>query len=160
MAAGGGILVIGVGNPYRNDDAVGLVVARRLKAQGLEGVTVLEHSGEGLSLMEAWQGAQAVILIDAVHAGAAPGALYRIEAHARPVPAGLLHYSTHAFSVAEAIELARALNQLPATCLVHGIEGGNFEAGARLSLDVEKAGEEVLRRVGQDIAALKAESQA
>ena len=59
------LLVIGVGNPYRNDDAVGLVVARRIRDLNLQGVTVIEANGEGASLMEAWQGADSVILIDA-----------------------------------------------------------------------------------------------
>lgn len=39
------VLVIGVGNAYRRDDAVGLVVARRLREKDLKGLTVIEESG-------------------------------------------------------------------------------------------------------------------
>ena len=64
-------LVIGLGNDYRHDDAVGRVVARRLKAIEGDDVRVVEESGEGAALIEAWKGADFVILIDAVHSGGA-----------------------------------------------------------------------------------------
>ena len=140
-------LVIGVGNDYRGDDAVGLAVARRIRNERLEGVTVREASGEGLALMEIWQVADSVILIDAVHSGARPGTVHRFDAGARPLPAPLFHYSTHAFGLADAIELARALNQLPSRLEVYGVEGKNFEAGAALSPEVEAAARRVSQRV-------------
>jgi hydrogenase maturation protease len=37
-----GTLIIGLGNEYRRDDAVGLIVARRLKEAAPEHVRVLE----------------------------------------------------------------------------------------------------------------------
>lgn len=150
------ILVIGVGNAYRRDDAVGLVVARRIREEALSGVSVLEHSGEGVGLMEAWTGAEGVILIDAVRTGAPPGTLCRLDAHVESIPAQFFHYSTHAFSVAEAIELARTLGQLPRRLIVHGIQGEDFKAGSGLSVPVESAVEDVLGRVLQDIKYIQA----
>lgn len=145
------ILVIGVGNAYRGDDAVGLLVARRLKEESLDSVMILVESGEGTALMEAWEDAETVILIDAVSSGARPGTVYRLEAHAQPIPTNFFHHSTHAFSVAEAIELTRALNQLPPYLIVYGIEGKDFEAGEGLSPEVQKAAQEVVTRVLQEI---------
>lgn len=143
----GNTLVIGIGNEYRHDDAVGLLVARRLREKNLDGVTMLELSGEGASLIEAWKGAEKVILIDAVHSGAQPGTIYRFEANQQPIPTKFFHYSTHAFSVAEAIALARTLNQLPSYLIVYGIEGKNFEAGLGLTPEVERASFTVLDRI-------------
>lgn len=145
------VLIIGVGNAYRRDDAVGLIVARRLRAQHLDVVRILEESGEGAALMEAWKDADTVVLIDAVHSGVAPGTIHRLDAHAQAIPTGLFHYSTHAFSVAEAIELARALDQLPSRLIVYGVEGENFEAGVGLSAAVKKAAEEVVRLVLREL---------
>ncbi len=141
------LVIIGAGNVYRRDDAVGLIVARRLKAEHLDDVRILEESGEGAALMESWKDADTVILIDAVHSGGAPGTIHRLDAHAQAIPTGFFHYSTHAFSVAEAVELARALNQLPPRFIIYGIEGKDFEAGEGLSPEVEKAVEEVVRLV-------------
>lgn len=140
-------LVIGVGNEYRGDDGVGLVIARSLQGQLPEGVGILEHSGEGAALMEAWKEAENVIIVDAVHSGAAPGTVFRMDAGKQPLPSNFFHYSTHAFSVAEAVELGRALQQLPGALVIYGIEGKTFEAGATLSPEIEKAAQTVLEQV-------------
>ncbi|MFN0086651.1 MAG: hydrogenase maturation protease [Blastocatellia bacterium] len=147
------IVIIGIGNEYRGDDAAGLAVARRVRGteSAPPGLIVIEASGEGAALMDAWNGADAVILIDAVMSGAAAGTIHRFDARARPVPAGFLHYSTHAFSVAEAIELARVLNRLPPRLLLYGIEGKSFETGIGLSEEVELAVGEAAARVISEI---------
>src|SRR3990167_4861892 len=145
------ILIIGIGNPYRGDDAVGLRIAQDIKKKSPDHVNVIEQSGEGISLMDSWKDSDAVILIDAVYSGAKPGTIHRFDAHTQPIPSKFFHYSTHAFGVAEAIELARALKQLPPHLIVYGIEGKCFEAGIKLSWEAEKAVEEVMMRVQQDI---------
>jgi hydrogenase maturation protease len=141
------ILVIGVGNDYRRDDAVGRVVARRLRSIKGENIRVVEESGEGAALLEAWKGADFVILIDAVHSGGVAGTIHRFDAKAHPIPSKFFHYSTHAFSVAEAVELARALNQLPDKLIVYGIEGKAFDSRLGLSAEAQVAAWEVLHRV-------------
>jgi hydrogenase maturation protease len=151
-----GMLIIGLGNEYRHDDAVGLVAVRRLKGAAPEHVRVLEESGEGTALMESWKGADAVILIDALHSGAKAGTVRRLDAHRQPIPTGLFRYSTHAFGVAESVELARALGQLPPRLIVYGIEGTNFEAGLGLSPEVEKAVPKAVERVLGELHALGA----
>ncbi len=145
-------LVIGVGNAYRRDDALGLVAARRLGAAACGTVTVVEASGEGAALMDAWEGAETVILIDAVCSGARAGTIYRVDARAEAVPPRLFRHSTHAFNVAEAIELARALNRLPRRLIVLGVEGKDFDAGVGLSPEVERAVQELVRRGLGEIA--------
>jgi hydrogenase maturation protease len=145
------VLVIGVGNAYRRDDGVGLVVARRLQAAVPERVAVREESGEGAALMAAWEGADTALIIDAVHSGAAPGTVRRLEASERAIPADLFHFSTHAVSVADAVELARALGQLPPRLVVYGIEGKDFDAGVGLSPAVEEAARRVVGLVLEEI---------
>jgi hydrogenase maturation protease len=141
------LIVIGVGNPYRRDDAVGLLIARRVRDAVPASVAVLEESGEGAALMEAWRGAEIVVLCDAVRSGAEPGTIHRLEAARQPIPSGFFRYSTHAFSVAEAVEMARALGQLPPHLLIFGIEGADFAAGTELSPAVEAAAHTVIREV-------------
>jgi len=145
------ILIVGIGNTYRSDDAVGLCVAQHLKRLAFDSVYVIEESGDGVTLMESWKNADTVILIDAVHSGAQPGTIHRFDVHTQTIPTKFFHYSTHAIGVAEAIELARALKQLPKNLIVYGIEGKCFEAGIGISLEVEKAVVEVMMRVKQDI---------
>jgi hydrogenase maturation protease len=146
-------LVIGVGNTHRGDDAVGPVVASRLKQHAGDKFTVIEQAGEGLALMEIWEGADTVIILDAALSGAPAGAIHRIDATTELIPKDFFRCSTHALGVAEAIELARALCQLPRRVIVYGIEGEGFEAGAGLSAAVEHAALELEALVLKDVEA-------
>ncbi len=144
-------LVLGVGNEYRGDDAVGILLCRRLAEQAPPHLAVVEHHGEGAALLEAWQGAELVIVIDAVQSGAHAGKIFRFDATVQTIPTQFFHYSTHAFSLAEAIELARTLNRLPRHLIVYAIEGKNFTVGAPLSPAVEQAMPEVQAQVMRDL---------
>jgi hydrogenase maturation protease len=145
------VLVIGIGNMYRGDDGAGIAAVRQLKDRVPPGVGVLEETGEGTSLIEAWKDAGSVILIDAVRSGAPAGTIYRLDAHTEKIPAKLFLCSSHAFGVPEAIELARALNQLPRSLIVYGIEGQIYEAGEKLSLPVEEAIRAVASQVLREV---------
>jgi len=141
------ILIIGIGNEYRSDDGAGLVVARELQAKKLPHILVTECSGDGAELMEMWKTADTAILVDAISSEAKPGTIYRLDALTQPIPASFSFPSTHAFGVAEALGLARALDQLPLCLMIYAIEGKNFAAGKGLSLEVEQAVREVVEQV-------------
>ena len=122
-------LIVGVGNDWRGDDGAGLEVARRLR--GVEAV------GDPAALLDAWDGADHVIVVDAVRSGAAPGTIHRLDPDCLPAAAALR--STHGAGLAEAIELGRALDRLPARLELYGIEGGCFEPGSGLTPAVVSA---------------------
>lgn len=149
---GPALVVIGVGNSYRSDDAVGLVVAERVRNLAPAGIRVLTAEGEPAELMDAWKGAGKVVLIDAVVTGAVPGHVFRFEAHREPLPAELFRGSSHALGVADAIELARALGRLPPVVILYGVQGRSFAAGVGLSPEVEAAVRESAQRVVEEIA--------
>lgn len=143
-------LIIGIGNDYRSDDAVGHAIARRLMSDA-NGVQVREESGECGALMDAWGDADYVILVDAVESGAPPGTIQRFDANAHGIPSEFFHYSAHGFGVSESIELARALGRLPAHLIVYGIEGKTYALGTELSPEVRRAADEVVRRVRREL---------
>ena len=151
----GEILLIGVGNELRNDDGLGLCVAREFRRRSLKGITITEQHGEGTALMEAWKGCAAVLLVDAMLTGGAPGLAHRIDASHVPVPAKLFLYSSHAFGVALAIELARELHQLPPTVILYGIEGELFDAGIGLSPRVVRSVPELISMIEHDLHILR-----
>ena len=146
------VRIIGIGNEFRSDDGVGVVVARRLKPRLPSGVIVQEESGEGTALIEAWQGADTVVLVDAVQSGVAPGTIHRFEAHEQALPDQMFCCSSHSFGVVQAIEMARELGRLPRRLIVHGIEGQHFEAGTELSSEIEGAAKLVEDHILQDFA--------
>jgi hydrogenase maturation protease len=143
------VLVVGLGSPDRGDDAVGpqvaALVAQSVIARHLDGVHVVEREDPTalVDLLDpagptgAWD---AVVVVDAVRSGAAPGVVTILEvgsggqdlatrgARLDPGPAG-----THGFGLAGAIELARALDRLPPSVVVVGVEAVRFDHGAPLS---------------------------
>jgi hydrogenase maturation protease len=132
------------------------VAGRRLAEAAGARVAFRETPGEGAALLDAWDGAALVVLIDAVRSGARAGTVHRVDARAEPMPAGFFRYSTHAFGVAEAVELSRALGRLPRRLIVFGIEGRDFTPGVGLSPAVERAVARVVRRALAEIDGARA----
>jgi chromosome partitioning protein len=98
-------------------------------------------------LSEAPSYGKPALLYDAVSSGAKPGTIYRFDAVAQPIPAKFFQYSTHAFGVAGAIELARVMHHLPENLIVYGVEGNNFQAGTVISPELDAAAEEVVASI-------------
>jgi hydrogenase maturation protease len=141
------VVVIGVGNAWAGDDAAGLVVARMVRTRAPAEVAVIEHEGEPTSLLDAWEGARVAVVIDTMSGGGKPGDVRVFDATRDRLPAGLAGTSTHAFSLAQAIELGRTLGRLPGRLLVVGIEGTRFSAGTPPAAPVSAALGEAAARV-------------
>jgi hydrogenase maturation protease len=116
------------------------------------GVTVAEHGGESAALLSLLEGVEDAVLVDACVSGAAPGTVRRFDVSAAPLPEARFSLSTHGLGLAEAMELARALGQLPPRCIVYAIEGRTFELGAPLSPEVAAAVGAASDRIAAEIA--------
>jgi hydrogenase maturation protease len=127
------VRVIGIGNPLRGDDAIGLLVARRVRELAGPEVDVIELEGEPSRLIDGWQGVRLAVVVDAVRSGATEGSVIRFDATADPLPLSLSVTSTHALGLGDAIEIARSLDLLPTRLIVYAIEGTRFQAGAEVS---------------------------
>lgn len=148
------VLVIAVGNVFRGDDGVGPELAGRVRALGLPHVAVVEALGDA-GLIDAWTGYDSVILLDAVHSGAAPGLVIRRDLNAAPLPRDWFRLSSHQLGVADAVELARTMRRLPRRLVFIGIEGERFDSGIGLSPRVAAALDEAAALVKTETAARK-----
>jgi len=153
------LLVIGMGNPDRGDDAIGPLIARQLVGRQLAGhvaqnVAIIERSGDALALIDDWAGHDAVILVDAAAPGAAPGQVHRLDLLEDNLQAEVSMSSTHAFGVAEAVGLARTLGLLPRHVVAFAIEGANFNPGAPVSPDVTAVVDDVAARIEAELRRL------
>lgn len=132
-------MIIGIGNEYRGDDAVGLYIARKISEDTPSNCVIKEAPGEGIHLINTWEGFDRVIIIDAVRSGSIPGTVHRVDATNQKLPDDWVHHSAHTVSLPEAIRLARALKVLPVDMTIYGIEGICFDPGAKLSDEVRDA---------------------
>ena len=146
--------VIGVGNEWRGDDAVGLLVARRLKEDQLPQVEIAECRGTLTAVREAWKDAAGVIVVDAVVSGGPPGTIHRFDAHGAGMPVELSRsVSSHGWGVAEALALGKVFQELPPWLIIYGIEGQNFGPGQEVTQEVAAAIPEAVRRIRREIQA-------
>ena len=144
--------IIGLGNPFMGDDAVGVLVARQLHAYSSAHVSILEGGVAGLNLLQDMEGTDSLILIDAVHSHAKAGTIVRFTLPQDLEKIGKLAWgaspsSTHSFGLAEALTLAHTLEVLPAHVVLFGIELGHLQKGHVLSPAVSKAMTSVVNRI-------------
>ena len=160
------ILIAGVGNVLRADDAFGAEVANRLAAMALpEGVRVVETGIGGIALVQELQeGWDALVVVDAVDRGRPPGTLMLIEPEVVDVHALSLDQrhdllaDMHLATPERAMMLARALGVLPPQVLMVGCQPEDPDSvGREMSAPVTKAIDvavtEILRHVNELIGA-------
>ncbi len=143
--------IVGLGSPF-GDDRLGWVAVEML-----QGSAVLNEGGAGVIsfavldrpgalLMTHWHDAERVIVVDAVRSGAPPGTLHRLEPDKWTTSESV---SSHGFGLAAALELARALDDLPPLVL-HGIEIDPSNAGFSLSEPVRRSLPVLVRGIGRE----------
>lgn len=114
--------IVGLGNPFHGDDAVGLVVARCIyQSLGLkESVDLLEPPSSGFALAESLMGYQRAVIIDAlVDPCAEVGAVVRLDVTECYGKAPL---SPHTSGFHEGLAMGRAVGlQVPSAIALYGI---------------------------------------
>ena len=151
--AGGGTIVAGMGSMCRCDDAVGIIIARKIAARAPGRTIIAETTGDGSALIDLWRGRDAVIVAGAIASDARTGAIYRFNAIEEEIPAGFF-IPPDSFGLCEAIELARALDELPPRLIVYGVRGKNFGHGIGISERVLMAADQIVEYVLEDLAML------
>lgn len=128
------MMVIGIGNRDRGDDAVGPAVADAMRSRG---VPAFVAEGDLSDLALRWSGDDHVVIVDAAVTGAEPGTVHVLDGAGRvPSRAG---WSTHGIGLGDAIGLARVLDRMPARLTVIAVEAGGFDDLAPLSAPVAAA---------------------
>ncbi len=149
-------LVLGLGNPLRGDDGVGVRVVQHLAQCRLPGnVEVLDGGTQGLGLVSLLEGRQRAIVVDAADMGRAPGEFVRFALEeARLLGEDEGRFCVHAAGLREALLLARALGILPKEVVLFGVQPARVAWETGLSPQVEAAllslTEAVLREVMVD----------
>ncbi|MBP8972468.1 MAG: hydrogenase maturation protease [Anaerolineae bacterium] len=143
MAAGtqGDTLILGVGNPLRGDDGVGVLAVQRLLARPdlPAGVAVVDGGTAGLGLIPLIENYRRVVLVDAVLMGEPPGTVRRFAWHEARVAGHERHLSLHQSDLADALALAEALGSLPPVIIVYGVQPQHTDWEQPLSEAVARA---------------------
>ena len=141
-------LILCAGRMDRGDDAVGPLCAAALEERRIPARIV---RGDTSELLEAWQSAQCIIVVDAIVTGRTPpGTLHRVTAEDAAFQPETARCSANGAGLAHAVKLGRVLKCLPATLVLIGLEAGSFDWAATLSPAVAAAMPALVEAVVQE----------
>ncbi len=134
-------LIVGLGNPLRGDDGVGVRVTQLLAERCLPGdLEVVDGGTQGLSLVNILEDRQRVIVVDAADMGRLPGEFVRfVLEEARLLGEEEGRFSVHGAGLHEALLLAQALGILPDQVVLFGVQPARVGWEVGLSPEVEAA---------------------
>lgn len=127
-------VVLGVGNLLLSDEGVGVHFVQRFEKiyHIPEEIQVLDGGTLGMDLLYYLEGAENLLIIDAVQADRAPGALIRLADD--KVPAFLsMKVSPHQVGVPDMLAAARLRGTLPKHIVLWGVQPASLEVSMELS---------------------------
>ena len=143
------ILIAGVGNELRQDDAFGVLLAQQLQQEASfpPSVKVMEIGSAGIHLVQQlFDGYDVLVLLDIVKWGGAAGTIHFKEIEVKDIstmPADEKNEflaDMHYINPLKALMMAKALNVLPKQVIFLGCESEEHEEiGIGVSTAVEKA---------------------
>lgn len=152
------LTIIGCGNVTRSDDAVGVLIAQRLRASFggdlPENVHIYDAGTSGMEVMFHARGVTSLIIVDAVNTDVEPGAIFEVPGHELETPYEP-HYSLHDFRWDHALAAGRKIfrDSFPDDVTVYLIQAGSLDFGLELSAPVKAAADKVVARIGERIHA-------
>lgn len=134
-------MIVGLGNPLFGDDAVGLLVARRVhRLLSIPALELRQLTAGGVELMETLIGCSAAVIIDAIVTPRGnPGDLYLLDIEDFPPTRHAC--ASHEIGLLQGLELARRLRLPIPRCLrIYAVEVPEPAAfGNRLTREVRKS---------------------
>lgn len=120
------LLVLGVGNMLLTDDGVGVFAAQALQKENWpDNVTVMEAGTFTHDVFYLFEGYDAVLVLDIVHCGGAPGTVYRLN-EADLVQNEKQRLSLHDIDLIDSLNMAEMLHKKRPNLLVLGMEPADF----------------------------------
>ena len=134
------LALVGVGNEQRRDDAVGVVIARRLASLASDNLLIVDagHAPENSAGLLRRFAPDSVLLVDAAEMGEAIGSIRWIETG----DIAGMSASTHSLPLSMLAEYLRL--ELRCEVLLLGIQPASTDYGEGMSEEVEKGVDEIV----------------
>ncbi len=141
------IMIVGIGNPYRGDDAAGWVVIDGLMKIIGSVIRLEKRRGDFAELIDIFSTYKTVYLVDACQSNGPLGDWQRIDLHHQPKMEERPQTSTHGFGIFQAISIAKNLGQLPNRIILYVINGNHYTMQSGLSSLVSKSVDIVIEKI-------------
>jgi hydrogenase maturation protease len=145
------IVIVGLGNVLLQDEGVGIHLVRSL-GKGDLGYTNVEiiDGGTSSDIVSLVEGADTLIIIDAVRGGDKPGTIYRfgiddVNSHLAT------RLSVHQLDIVDNLRLLELLGRGPRSTVIIGIEPETVDWGLELSWEVQNKMAKIASLVKEEI---------
>ena len=145
------IAVLGIGNPLRRDDGLGIRVVQVMQsASGYAGVDIIDGgtAPDLFSLLD--EGVAKVVIVDALRGKGEPGSIYRLEITEENIstqPSA----SLHGLGVLDSLQLMVRLGMRPPEVIIIGVEPYDVAHGFGLSPQMEALVPQVITAVEKEL---------
>jgi len=148
-----GTVVVGLGSPLMGDDGLGLCALEALRHLGrfTPEPEWVDGGTWGMNLLPTIEGAERLLLLDAIRAGRAPGELVVLSRASLPRGLGM-KLSPHQIDLQEVLALAELRGTLPAEAVALGLEPERVELGWGLSEVVGAGLADLVSRAARQLA--------
>jgi len=146
-------VVLGTGNELFKDEGVGVHVARILQTKlppSSSDVEVID-GGTSPDIWSLIDGADKLIIIDAVRGGCEPGTIYRFTPQQIVADRGLIT-SVHQMGILENLSLIELVGSKPGETIIIGVEPKELEPGLELSPELQKGMPKIIQTVLEEIS--------
>lgn len=143
-------LVVGVGNPFRHDDGIGLAIVKILQEENNPSMIVVDGGTDGFSLFDRLALYEHAIIIDAVFMGESPGVIKLFSSQEAKLQIKGDALSTHGFGLADVLKLTEEFG-VKTIIKIIGIQPESVDFGAGLSEVVKNSIPQILELVKREI---------
>ncbi|MFN8571067.1 MAG: HyaD/HybD family hydrogenase maturation endopeptidase [Gemmatimonadaceae bacterium] len=137
----GRTVVLGLGNPLMGDDGFGLYAMSHLQDDWFtpSSVEFVDGGTWGLSLLPVVDGAERLLVLDAIDLGRDPGTVIELRGHEIPAFLERTKLSPHQVDLRDVLALCEWRGTLPANVAVVGVQPERVELSSDLSPKIESA---------------------
>jgi hydrogenase maturation protease len=154
------VVVVGVGNILLKDEGIGVHVARALQEMDIaspDGEAEVVDGGTSPDAFDAAEGADKLIIVDAVQGGGEPGTVYRFRPDDVSAEPKLLT-SLHDLGLLDSLRMMEILGSQPRETVIIGVEPAEVDWGLELTPALRQKLPEIVRRVMEEQSACGSES--
>ncbi|MHC5060775.1 MAG: hydrogenase maturation protease [Planctomycetota bacterium] len=147
------IVVLGLGNPLRSDEGIGVAIVGWFSARADQypSVDFIDAGTGGMSVLHLLANRSKAVLIDCAYMGTEAGTIKRFEPHEVESVKKLAHQSLHEADIMKIIDLSEQLGQGPQSVVIFGIEPETIELGQNLSKTLEAKMDEYIDAVTKEL---------
>ncbi|MGA2157671.1 MAG: hydrogenase maturation protease [Dehalococcoidia bacterium] len=145
------IAVLGIGNPLRRDDGLGIRVITEMRdSDKYSGVEIIDGgtAPDLLSLLN--ENIRKLIIVDALRGGGRPGTLYRLEIHESNIPDDTPP-SLHGLGVVDSLKMMQKLGIKAPEIVIVGVEPADTSHGLHLTPEITDVLPQVLSAIDREL---------